>query len=95
MKCKSYNINFLGSFREPKDIEIIDIELVKYSKGEVVFTTTCSKGTYIRVLGSDIANAIGTVGHLTNLVRNSVGEYIVDESLQIDEFEKKWKSFTV
>jgi len=81
--------------REPKDIEIIDIELIKYSKNEVVFTTTCSKGTYIRVLGSDIANAIGTVGYLTNLVRNSVGEYLVDESLQIDEFEKKWKSFTV
>ncbi len=27
----------------------------------------CSKGTYIRVLGEDIARALGTVGHLTPL----------------------------
>ncbi|MFC1759958.1 tRNA pseudouridine(55) synthase TruB [Candidatus Neomarinimicrobiota bacterium] len=80
--------------REPKDIEIKEIELVNFLEDEITFKSTCSKGTYIRVLGSDIAKALGTVGHLTKLVRTSVGEYFVEESIQIEEFEKQWKNIS-
>ena len=80
--------------REPKDIEIKEIELVNFLEDEITFKSTCSKGTYIRVLGSDIAKALGTVGHLTKLVRTSVGEYFVEEAIQIEEFEKQWKNIS-
>ena len=36
---------------------------------------TCSKGTYIRVLGEDIAKALGTQGHLTYLHRIKTGHF--------------------
>lgn len=36
------------------------------------FVVRCSKGTYVRVLGEDIARALGTVGHLTALRRTAV-----------------------
>ena len=78
--------------RESKDIEIKDIKLVNFLEDEITFKSTCSKGTYIRVLGSDIAKALGTVGHLSKLVRTSVGEYFVEEAIQIEEFEKQWKN---
>jgi tRNA pseudouridine55 synthase len=32
----------------------------------------CAKGTYIRVLGEDLARALGTLGHLTRLRRTWV-----------------------
>jgi len=80
--------------REPKEIEIKEIELVDFIKDKITFNVNCSKGTYVRVLGYDIAKAIGTVGYLTKLVRNSVGSYSVDESMQIEEFEKKWKNIS-
>ena len=80
--------------REPKDIEIKEIELVNFLEDEITFKSTCSKGTYIRVLGSDIAKALGTVGHLSKLVRTSVGEYFVEEAIQIEEFEKQWKNIS-
>ena len=80
--------------REPKDIEIKEIELANFLEDEITFKSTCSKGTYIRVLGSDIAKALGTVGHLTKLVRTSVGEYFVEEAIQIEEFEKQWKNIS-
>ena len=80
--------------REPKEIEIKEIELVDFVEDKIIFKVSCSKGTYVRVLGSDIAKAIGTVGYLTKLVRNSVGSYSVDESMQIEEFEKKWKNIS-
>ena len=80
--------------REPKEIEIKEIELVDFVEDKITFRVNCSKGTYVRVLGSDIAKAIGTVGYLTKLVRISVGSYSVDEAMQIEEFEKRWKNIT-
>lgn len=81
--------------REPIDIDIKEIKLIDIINNEIVFQVTSSKGTYIRVLGSDIAKALGTVGHLTKLVRESVGEYFVEEAIKIEEFEIKWKNILV
>ncbi len=81
--------------REPKDIEIKEIHLINFIDNKIIFHVTSSKGTYIRVLGSDIAKALGTVGHLTKLIRLSVGEYVVEEAIQIEEFEKQWKNISV
>ncbi len=80
--------------REPKNIKINTIELVEHNNEQITFKVSCSKGTYIRVLGSDIAKALGTVGHLTMLIRENIGEYLVDDSIRIEEFEKQWKSIS-
>jgi tRNA pseudouridine55 synthase len=80
--------------RDPVDIEIFEIKLNNFNKQFIEFEITCSKGTYVRVLGSDIAKALGTVGHLTKLVRNSVGDYLLDESISIKAFEKRWKNIS-
>ena len=78
--------------REPVKLEIKDITLNRYFNKEIDFSVTCSKGTYIRVLGQDIATKLKTIGYLTKLVRIKVGPYIVDESTTIKSFEEKWKS---
>ena len=78
--------------REPINVEISDISLNNYANKEVNFSVTCSKGTYIRVLGQDIAIKLKTIGYLTKLVRIKVGPYIIDDSTSIKNFEDKWKS---
>ena len=80
--------------REPKEIDIKEIELINYTKNNIIFKVTCSKGTYVRVLGSDIAKALGTVGHLSKLIRTSVGEYLVDDAIHLKEFERQWKNIS-
>lgn len=80
--------------REPINIEIFNIDLLNFYEDAIKFIVGCTKGTYIRVLGNDIAKMLGTVGHLTKLIRNSVGDYNIDESIDLKEFEKKWKSIT-
>lgn len=80
--------------REPKEIDIKEIDLINYTKNNIIFKVTCSKGTYVRVLGSDIAKALGTVGHLSKLIRTSVGEYLVDDAIHLEEFEKQWKNIS-
>ena len=60
--------------------------MIHFNSPVIEFSVTCSKGTYIRILGSDIANQLGTVGHLIALKRKKVGEYAIDETIQIDDF---------
>ena len=61
-------------------------------KNTLKIIVECSSGTYIRVLAEDIAEYLGTVGHLISLTRLSVGEYKLNESLTIKNFEDLWKS---
>ena len=70
-------------------IKNLKIELIDQSNLRIV--VECSSGTYIRVLAEDIAQYLGTVGHLTSLTRLSVGEYSLSESLTVKNFEEKWK----
>ena len=78
--------------RVPIQLEILDITLNNCTDNEIDFSVTCSKGTYIRVLGQDIAIKLKTIGYLTKLVRIKVGPYMVDDSTSIKSFEEKWKS---
>jgi tRNA pseudouridine55 synthase len=68
--------------REPRHVVIHDLELLEMQlEGDAPFLrlrVTCSKGTYIRTLGEDIAEALGCGGHLSALRRVATGPF--DES---------------
>ena len=55
--------------RDPVEINIYQIHLLKFKLPTITFEVTCSKGTYIRVLGFDIAKKLGTTGYLSSLKR--------------------------
>lgn len=62
---------------EPRQIKVYELELLDYNEEqyEAKFRVLCSKGTYIRSLGDDIAVAVGSLGHLTVLRRTKVGAF--------------------
>ncbi len=74
--------------RAPVKISIDQISLLDYNEPVITFEVTCSKGTYVRVLGADIAAKLGTVGHLTALTRTSVGSYHITDAMTIEELIK-------
>jgi len=76
----------------PKLITIKRLNIDMIDKNTLKIIVECSSGTYIRVLAEDIAEYLGTVGHLISLTRLSVGEYKLNESLTIRNFEDLWKS---
>ena len=78
--------------RDPILSNISEIKLIDYIKTIITFSVTCSKGTYVRVLGSDIADKLGTVGYLNKLVRTKIGEFNISNTTKIKDFEKQWKS---
>lgn len=58
--------------RAARRIEIRRLELLATGDGDIDFEVECSKGTYVRVLGEEIAGALGSCGHLSALRRTWV-----------------------
>ena len=79
--------------REPTQINISYINLINFNETNIIFSVSCSKGTYIRVLGKEIAEKLGSVGYLNSLIRTRVGEYLIDDSVPLDQFTLSWKSY--
>lgn len=66
--------------RKKREITIYELKLLSYENNEITFISKVSKGTYIRTLGEDIAEKLGTVGHLTKLTRLSIGPYSLEQA---------------
>ena len=47
----------------------------------------CSKGTYIRTLGEDIAEQLGCGGHLTRLRRVATGPFGIRQCVTLEQLE--------
>ena len=73
--------------REARPITILAIEFLSFTENSITLDITCSKGTYIRVLGEDIAKALGTYGHLTYLHRIKTGHFDLSPSYTIEYLE--------
>ena len=71
--------------RELRDIEVYKLELLNFTATTLTLAVDCSKGTYIRVLGEDIATALGTCGTMSFLLRTQVGSYLLNESHTLQE----------
>ena len=78
--------------RDPIKLKIFSLSLNRFDTENISFSVNCSKGTYVRVLGKDIAEKLGTIGYLNILTRTKVGNYTLNQSQTIENFEKKWKS---
>ena len=73
--------------RDARPITIEAIQLLSFTENSITLDVTCSKGTYIRVLGEDIAKALGTYGHLTYLHRTQTGHFELIPSYTIEYLE--------
>ena len=71
--------------RKSRDIEIHEIKLLGVDLPRIYFEATVSSGTYIRVLGEDIAKALGSIGHLENLRRTKIDLFDVKDAKTIEE----------
>src|SRR5690606_16220624 len=58
-------------------------------ENSITLDITCSKWTYIRVLGEDIAKALGTYGDLTYLHRIKTDHFDLIPSYTIDYLESR------
>ncbi len=68
-----------------RKVHVDGISLLSFDpqKKEIAFSCTVSKGTYVRVLASDIAKKLGTIGYLSSLRRTQVSGISVTDALKL------------
>lgn len=73
--------------REARDIEVFNLEVLRFDGDEVDMELHVSKGTYIRTIVDDLGELLGCGAHVSMLRRVSVGSYPRDKMVTIDELE--------
>jgi tRNA pseudouridine55 synthase len=86
---RAYDLARAGETVElaPREIDVDGIVLVSHGTEHSVLEVTCGKGTYVRSLARDIAEALGTRGHVSMLHRAAVGPFNDADALTIEQLE--------
>lgn len=74
--------------RKLRLIFIYSIDVISFENSLLTFRVSVSSGTYIRVLGEDIAKKLGTEGYLTSLRRTEIAGISVDKAKKLSEIEE-------
>lgn len=70
--------------REPRQIEILRLELTEWNSPDCTLSVVCSPGTYVRTLAHDLGQVLGCGAHLTGLVRLASGEFRLEDAITLD-----------
>lgn len=69
-----------------RDLLIHELTLQETTAETATLDVRCSKGTYVRSLARDIAEALGTVGHVALLRRTAAEPFTLDQAMSLDKW---------
>ena len=75
--------------RQARKIKIYSIREINIEQNKISFYAEVSSGTYIRSLVRDIGRKLGVYATMTRLVRTKIDKYSINESVSLEEIEKK------
>ncbi len=64
-----------------REVEVYGISLERYEYPELEVTIRCSGGTYVRSIGRDLAEQLGTAAVMSALVRTAIGPFRIEEAM--------------
>lgn len=68
-------------------ITINEIKILDFDLPNISLQINCSKGTYIRSIANDLGIALNSGGHLTSLIRTKIGDFHLDNAMEIEDFQ--------
>jgi tRNA pseudouridine55 synthase len=68
-----------------REITILSLQLIERTSDSATFDVHCTKGTYVRSLARDLAQALGTMGHVSLLRRTGAGPFTLEQALSLDK----------
>jgi tRNA pseudouridine55 synthase len=78
----------------PRPVDIYRIDVKSYRYPELVLEIECGGGTYVRSLGRDLAESLGTAAVMSALVRTAIGRFVVREAIDPRELTRDtWLTF--
>jgi tRNA pseudouridine55 synthase len=73
----------------PRPVTIYHLAVTHYDYPEFRLAIECSAGTYVRTLGRDLAQRVGTLAVMSALVRTAVGVFTLAEATNSDEITQQ------
>ena len=73
---------------EPRPIDVYRCEVTRYDYPEFELEITCGGGTYVRSLGRDLAESLGTGAVMSALTRTAIGEFKLEAAVEPDQLTK-------
>ncbi|NDW16501.1 tRNA pseudouridine(55) synthase TruB [Alteromonas genovensis] len=70
--------------REPRDIEVFELDVLRIELPYVDMRIKCSKGTYIRSIVDDLGQNLGCGAYVTRLHRTEVADYPTNKMVSLD-----------
>ncbi len=67
---------------QPHRVTVYQLAVVRYEYPELVLDINCSSGTYVRSLGRDLAERLGTAAVMSALTRTAIGAFRLEEAVQ-------------
>ncbi|MBI1921083.1 MAG: tRNA pseudouridine(55) synthase TruB [Geobacter sp.] len=81
--------------REPRQVDIMSLDILGIDLPLVTFEVRCSRGTYVRTLAHDIGEALGCGACLTELRRTMSGPFTLPDAITLDQLEQATHAATV
>ncbi|CAJ1458266.1 unnamed protein product [Effrenium voratum] len=75
-------------------VEVLELELLDFRPPDFTLRVRCGGGLYVRTLGRDLAEAVGTVGHVASLRRSAVGDFREADCLSLEQAQMPEKIAT-
>jgi tRNA pseudouridine55 synthase len=72
-----------------RQVTIHSLELVCYEYPEMQLDVTCGSGTYIRSLGRDIGQSLGSAAVMSRLVRTAIGQFRIEDAVDPQQLTRK------
>ena len=74
---------------KPRRVNISELKILNYNEEnrQLELYIACSKGTYIRSIANDLGETLGTYGHLIKLIRVKAGNFVVANSVKLEDLE--------
>jgi len=87
---RAYNLARAGEDVQlaPRTVRIERIDVIEYRYPELTLDVHCHSGTYIRSLGRDLAESLGTGAVLSALKRTAIGPFTVDDAVRAEDLTK-------
>ena len=73
--------------REPRRVEIFQLELTDYTPPTATLRVECGRGVYMRSLAHHWGQELGCGAHLSELIRVRSGPFRVEDAVTLDDLE--------
>ena len=88
---RSYDLARAGREVElaPRAITVHSIDVINYEYPELTLDICCGSGTYVRSLGRDLAESLGTAAVMSALVRTAIGSFQQANAWRCEQLHKE------